>query len=205
MVEKRLEHAVSGLEGAQKNGIPTIEATNQIGNAQSGGLDVGALLGGIAQGQESSTGESEKATAGNIANQIAGGGSTGLDQIISGLNGQKQSGAKNQSITQEQGQAKEKGETNGKDQVSAQKGGGEGLAVQVEKTTILEANGQQIKTEIIKEVGTQSTVGVPAEERQTPAPAPMLEMAPEAKPSKSPAEGLKATVYITFILAQLLC
>jgi hypothetical protein len=199
-VEKRLDHVVSGLDGAQKNGIPIIAAPNQISNVQSGGLDVGALLGGIAEGQGSSKGEGEKGIAGDIANQIAGGGVPGLDEIIGGLDKQNQSGAKNQSITQEQGQTKEKGESNkqdqasarnggGQDQASARNGGGQGLAIQVASTTILEANGQQIKTEIIKEVGTQSAAAAPAEGRPTPPPA-------------SPIGDLKATVRTAIISVQ---
>jgi hypothetical protein len=188
-VEKRLDHVVSGLDGAQKNGIPIIAAPNQISNVQSGGLDVGALLGGIAEGQGSSKGEGEKGIAGDIANQIAGGGVPGLDEIIGGLDKQNQSGAKNQSITQEQGQTKEKGESNKQDQASARNGGGQGLAIQVASTTILEANGQQIKTEIIKEVGTQSAAAAPAEGRPTPPPA-------------SPIGDLKATVRTAIISVQ---
>jgi hypothetical protein len=150
-VEKRLEHVVSGLDRAQKNALPIIQATNPISNAQSGGLDVGAILGGLAQGGGSSKSESGKANAGDIANQIAGGGSPGLDQIISGLNKENQSAAKNQSIAQGQGQAKETGDINGKAQAGAQNGGA-GVLIQIEKTTIVEANNQQITTEIIKEV-----------------------------------------------------
>jgi hypothetical protein len=177
-VEKRLEHAVSGL-------------------------DAGALLGGLAQGQANSKGESDKANAGDIANQIAGGGSPGLSQIIGGLNKQNEGGAKNQSITQEQGQAKEKGEPKEQEQGNGQAGGKDGLAIQVEKTTLLEANGQQVKTEIIKEVGTQSAAAAPAEERPTPPPAPMPEMSPETKSSATPVEVV-ATVCTTHVFTEYL-
>jgi hypothetical protein len=185
-VEKRLDHVVSGLDAAQKNGIPIIEVPTPISNAQGGGLDVGGLLGGISEGQGSSKGAAEKADAGNIANQIAGEGLPGLDAIIGGLDKQNQNGAKNRNSTQEQGQAKEKGETKGQDQTNAQNGGEAGLAIQIGKTTIQEANGQQIKTEVVKEVGTQSAAVAPAEGRQTPPPA-------------SPAADLKATVRTTSI------
>jgi hypothetical protein len=165
------------------------------------GLDVGALLGGLAQGQASSKGESGKASAGDIANQIAGGGSQGLDQIIGGLNKQNEDGAKNQSITQEQGQAKDKGDNKEQEQGSGQAGGKEGLAVQIEKTTLLEANGQQIATELIKVVVTHSTLAAPAEGKPTPPPAPMPEMAPEAKSSATPVE-VKATVCTMYLLTK---
>lgn len=155
-----MEHVVSGLDGAQKNGLPIIQAPNSINNAQSGGLDASAILGGLAQGGGSSNSGSSKPNAGDIANQIAGGGSPGLDQIISGLNKENQSGAKNQSIAQGQGQAKEKGDINGKAQAGAQNGGA-GLAIQIETTTITEANGQQITTEIIKEVGSGAKAAPP--------------------------------------------
>jgi hypothetical protein len=167
------------------------------------GLDASALLGGLAQGQASSKGESDKATAGDIANQIAGGGSPGLNQIIEGLDKQNEGGAKNQSITQEQGQAKEKGEPKKQEQGNGQAGGKEGLAIQIEKTTLLEANGQQIKTEIIKEVGTQSAAAAPAEERPTPPPTPMPAMAPVTKSSATPAEVV-AMVCTTHIFTKYL-
>jgi hypothetical protein len=171
-MEKRLEHVVSGLDGAQKNGLPIIQATNPISNAQSGGLDVGAILGGLAEGGGSSKPESGKANAGDIANQIAGGGSPGLDQIIGGLNKENQSGAKNQSIAQEQGQTKERGGINGKPQTGAQSDGA-GVPIQIEKTTIVEANGQQITTEIIKEVGSGA--------KAAPPPPPPAEVKPTVR------------------------
>lgn len=73
------------------------------------------MLDGIAQGQGSGQGQSVPGAgvggvgsndiAGDIANQIAGGGSAGLNQILGGLDGQTQSFPKNQSASQEQSQA----------------------------------------------------------------------------------------------------
>lgn len=188
---------VAGIEGAQGinvegPGLPAIVARNP--------LDAGALLNGIAQGQESNAGGNNKPSTGSIggdiANQIAGGGSPGIDQIIGGINGQSQTGAKNQGALQEQGQAKGKGGGIAGGQAGAQNGAGNGLAIQIEKTTIVEANGQQISTQVIKDAGKPSAAPEPiqaaptaplVEVQPTPPPAPMAGMpAPEAKPAPPP-------------------
>jgi hypothetical protein len=67
------------------------------------------LLNGIAQGQgqQGGTGDiSSSDVGGDLANQIAGGGSTSIDNILSGLNGQKQGASINQTnAPQGQGQS----------------------------------------------------------------------------------------------------
>jgi hypothetical protein len=186
---------VAGIEGAQGNNvegiaIPAVVARNP--------LDAGALLNGLAQGQENNAGGKNKPSTGDIggdiANQIAGGGSPGIDQVVSGLKEQGQAGAKNQSTSQESG--KTKGENNAGSQGGAQNGVGNGLAIQIEKTTIVEANGQQIQTEVIKEVGKQSAAPAPVEAapavppveaQPTPPPAPKGEMPP---PPPAPMVGM---------------
>jgi hypothetical protein len=177
----RMEHLVSGIGGIQGSAM---ERRTVVDRAQSGGLDAGALLNSIAQGQEK--GESGPKTGnvgGDIANQIAGGGSPGIGQIIDGLTGQNQVGAKNQSTPPAQNQAKENAPPKGHDVANAQNGGGQGLAIQIEQTTVTEANGQQMKTEIVKEVGTPSI----AEVQSTPAPSSMAQELTKGKPAATPA------------------
>jgi hypothetical protein len=189
---------VAGIEGAQginveEPGLPAIVARNP--------LDANALLNGILQGQENNAGGNNKPSSGSIggdiANQIAGGGSPGLDQIVGGINGQSQASAKNESALQEQGQAKGKGESIAGGQAGAQGGAGNGLAIQIEKTTIVEANGQQISTQVVKDAGKPSAapapiqaapVAPPAEAQPTAPPAPMPGMPapPEGKPAPPP-------------------
>jgi hypothetical protein len=77
-----------------------------------GGLDANSLLNGVAQGQGqgASTGDSTANNVGaDIANQIAGGNSNSIDEILNGLNGQGQAPPTNQSTTQVQGQAASQG------------------------------------------------------------------------------------------------
>jgi hypothetical protein len=172
--EKRFDHAVDALEGAQGNNVegvagPAIEARNP--------LDASALLNGLGQGPEGNTSGNNKPSTGNIggdlANQIAGGGSPSLDQIVGGVNGQGKGGAQNQSTSQEPG--KPKGEGNVGGQVASQNSAGNGIVIQIERTTIMEANGQQIQTDVVKEVG-----------KQSPAPA-LVEAPPAASPAAPPA------------------
>jgi hypothetical protein len=173
-------------------------------------VDVSALLNGIAEGQGNSQNQEPKPNTSNIgadlANPIAGGGSPSIDQIIGGLAGQGQGVAKNQSASQEQGQKGASAESNAKEQGAAlekgaqqgtaQNSGGNGRLIQIEQTTVTEANGQQIKTEVIKDVGQQSAAPAPAqlppqappvEAKPTPPPAPVPEMPSGAKPTPPPA------------------
>lgn len=115
-----MEHVVSGINGAA--------ASNLISRAQGGGVDASALLNGIAKEQESGKG-------GNNA--------PGLDQIIGGLAGQNLAGGKNQSASGEREQAKQKEEPQIQDPANAQQSKGNGLAIQIEQTTVKEANGQE--------------------------------------------------------------
>lgn len=206
IAEKRLEHVVAGLEGTQGSNVEGVAGPEIVARNP---LDAGALLNGLGQGPEGPTGGSNKPSTGNVggdlANQISGGASPSLDQITGGLNGQGQSGANNQSTSQEQGKAKGEGNTGG--QAGAQSSGGNGIVIQVEKTTIMEANGQQIQTDVVKEVGKQSPAPAlaeappgappagaqptppPAPKGEMPAPpsAPMAEMpSPEGKPAPPP-------------------
>jgi hypothetical protein len=185
-----VDNLVSGIDRAQDN--------------KSGGLDAGALLNGIAQGQGDSQKQGPKPNTGNIggdiANEIAGGGSSSIDQIIGGLNRPGQGVAKNQSISQEEGQTRASEQNNAKEggaalekgqqQEVAQSNIGNGRIIQIEQTIVTEANGQQIKTEIIKDVGKPSAgpgpaqiphQAPPADAKPTPPPAPMPGMPSEAK------------------------
>jgi hypothetical protein len=157
---------VSGIDRSQDN--------------KNGGLDASALLNGIVQGQgtKPSTGN----ISGGIANQITGKESPSIDQIIGGPNGPGQGVAKGQTRAAEQNNVKEDGVAIGKgwQQGISQDNGGNGRIVQIEQTIITEANGQQIKTEVIKDVGKASAA---------PAPAPIPHQAPpaDAKPTPPPA------------------
>jgi hypothetical protein len=183
-----------------------VSGVDRLQDKRSTGVDVSALLNGIAEGQGNSQDQKPKPNTGNIgadlANQIAGGGSPSIDQIIGGLAGQGQGAAKNQSVSQEQGQKGASAESNAKEQGAAlekgtaQSSGGNGRLIQIEQTTITEANEQQIKTEIIKDVGQQSAAPAPAqlppqappvEAKPTPPPAPVPEMPSGAKPTPPPA------------------
>jgi hypothetical protein len=172
-----------------------VSGVDRLEDKRSTGVDAGALLNGIAEGQGNTQDQKPKPNTGNIgadlANQIAGGGAPSIDQIVGGLAGQGQGGAKNQSASQEQGPALAQGAQQG----TAGSSGGNGLAIQIEKTTITEANGQQINTEVIKDVGQQSAAPAPAqlqpqappaEAKATPPPAPMPEMPSAAKPTPAP-------------------
>jgi hypothetical protein len=167
---KRLEHAVSGINGAVESNI--------LARAQSGGIDAGALLEGVAGQQETGKG-------GNNA--------PGLDQIISGLAGQNQAGSKNQSAPGEREQAKQKEEAKVQESANAQQSKGNVLDIQIEQTTVKEANGQERKTEVIKDVPTQPAVlapavptppAKPAMEAPPPPPEPKAETPAKGKPAK---------------------
>jgi hypothetical protein len=111
---------ISGVDRAQGGAVealnvPVIEQANALHNGNiaariaQNGLDANALLNGIAQGQGQRSGTGDISTddvGGDLANQIAGGGSTSIDNILSGLDGQKQGAPANQtSISQGQGQS----------------------------------------------------------------------------------------------------
>jgi hypothetical protein len=187
-----------------------VSGVDRLQDKRSTGVDAGALLNGIAEGQGTTQDQKPKPNTGNIgadlANQVAGGGSPSIEQIVGGLTAQGQGVAKNQSASQEGGQkgvseqnnAKEQGAglEKGAQQGTAQSSGGNGRVIQIEQTTITEANGQEIKTEVIKDVGQQSAAPAPAqlqpqappaEAKPTPPPAPMPEMPAGAKPTPPPA------------------
>jgi hypothetical protein len=177
----RMEHLVSGIDGIQGSAM---ERRTVVDRAQSGGVDAGALLNSIAQGQEKGeSGTKAGNIGGDIANQIAGGGSPGIGQIIDGLTEQNQAGAKNQSTSPARDQTKENAPLKGQDATNAQNGGGQGLAIQIEQTTVTEANGQQIKTERVKEVGTPSLAAV----QSILTPSSMAPELTEGKPAATPA------------------
>jgi hypothetical protein len=184
-----------------------VAGSDRVSENKSSGLDVGALLDSIAQGQGNSQAQSPKPDIGDvgaeIANQVTGGGSLNTNQIIGGLSAQDQGAAKNQSTSQEQGNALGKSPQQG----NAQNNGGNGRIIQIEQTIITEANGQQIQTEIIKDVGQPSAAtapakippqATPAEARPTPPPAPMAEMPSEGKPAppkvEPPVQAKNSTV-----------
>lgn len=111
---------ISGAERSQGNpvealNVPVTEQANALHNGNiaariaQNGLDANALLTGIAQGQDQRSGSGDISTSdvgGDLANQIAGGGSTSIDSILSGLDGQKPGASTNQTSTpQGQGQS----------------------------------------------------------------------------------------------------
>jgi len=182
---------------------------------QSDGLDASVLLDDIAKGQGYAQSQTPGPIAGDIgsdlANQITGGGSTSLDQILSSLQGQGQNSAKSPSAAQEQGQGslQEQGmamnqsahgqnQGNGPDRTNTQAGnGGNVQVIQIKETIIQEANGQQIQTEVIEAVEQQSAAVGPvttplqapqAEAQPTPLPAAAVESLSRAKPSTPMAE-----------------
>lgn len=128
VVGRRIENLISGTDRSQGNTIealsaPAIEQTNTLdtGNIAArfaqNGLDANALLEGLAQDQsrgQSSTGTSD--VGGDIANQIAGGSSNSIGDIITGLNGQEQGASTNQSALQPQGQSASQGMVPGNSQ-----------------------------------------------------------------------------------------
>lgn len=120
---KKIVDLISGVERAPEDNvgglnIPAIERVNR--------LDANALLAGITQGQGNGQAQSQGQSTGRVgtgdlktsniggdlANQIAGGSSPSIDQILNGLNGQRQSGSRNESAAQEQGQVMEQGQNN---------------------------------------------------------------------------------------------
>jgi len=112
---------VSGLDWQRRDtealNVPAAEQASTLDNGNiaarlaQNGLDANALLNGLAQGQgqgqRSGNGDiNTNDVGGDLANQIAGGGSTSVDDILIGLNGQKQSLSTNQtSNPQPQGQS----------------------------------------------------------------------------------------------------
>jgi hypothetical protein len=201
-----MAHLVSGIKGAQNNAI--------VERAPNGGLDAGALLDSISQdqgGDQAKNNANAGSIGGDLANQIAGGGSPSLDQIIGGLGAQNPADAKNQSTTPEQGAVTEKETPKEESKGSAQSGSENGLVIEVEQTTIKAANGQEIKTEIVKEVGQAPAAAtsantpiesIPAEVRSTPPLAPIPEMPAKGEPTTAPAppaESLKEAMNTTAV------
>jgi hypothetical protein len=145
---RRIEDLISGVDrAAQANPI--------------GGLDANSLLNGVAQGQgqRASTGDIAANNVGaDIANQIAGGSSTSIDDIINGLDKQGQTPPTNRSTSQEQGQTSAEnivqdvgqGQLPQSSPVSAEQSGGNAQTIQVVSTIITEANGQKIATAVIE-------------------------------------------------------
>ncbi len=134
---RRIDNLVTRVDLAQENEIealdaPAVEQANALDNGNiaarfaQNGLDANALLNGLAQGQGQRSGSGDISTndvAGDLANQVAGGGSTSIGDILTGLNGQKQSPSTNQtSIPQAQGQSPTPGQnpTQGTPQSSSQ-------------------------------------------------------------------------------------
>jgi hypothetical protein len=159
---RRIEDLISGVDrAAQANPI--------------GGLDANSLLNGVAQGQgqRASTGDIAANNVGaDIANQIAGGSSTSIDDIINGLDKQGQTPPTNRSTSQEQGQTSAEnivqdvgqGQLPQSSPVSAEQSGGNAQTIQVVSTIITEANGQKIATAVIEAAasGEVTTVTPPA-------------------------------------------
>ncbi|KAF1912488.1 hypothetical protein BDU57DRAFT_542319 [Ampelomyces quisqualis] len=159
VIGERIDHQVSGIKRTQNNAI--------VVRAPNSGLDVAAMMDSISQDQG---GDKAKQNA----NQIAGG-SSSLDQIIGGLGAQSPTGENNQLVT-ETGTPKKGGKGN------AQGGSGNGLLIEILQTTVREANGQEVKTAIVKEVGQ-------AQAAATPAATPNGSIAAQAKPTP-PTESL---------------
>ena len=132
VVGRRIEDLISGADRSQGNTIealsaPAIEQANtpDTGNIAArfahNGLDANALLDGLAQGQgrgqrSSNGGAGTSDVGGDIANQIAGGSSNSIGDIIAGLNGQEQGAPTNQSTSQPQDQSASQGMVPGNSQ-----------------------------------------------------------------------------------------
>ncbi|KAI4919092.1 uncharacterized protein J4E92_008736 [Alternaria infectoria] len=132
---RRIDNLVSGLDWQRRDtgalNVPAAEQASALDNGNiaarlaQNGLDANALLNGLAQGQgqgqRSGNGDiNTNDVGGDLANQIAGGGSTSVDDILIGLNGQKQSPSTNQTNNpQPQGQSGAQGTPQGADQGAA--------------------------------------------------------------------------------------
>ncbi|KAF1942605.1 hypothetical protein EJ02DRAFT_162973 [Clathrospora elynae] len=225
---KRIENLVSGVDRSQWNPVgeldaPAIEQTNRlnIGNiaartAQGGGLDVDSLLNGVAQEQgpgKSQGGSAGKFSArdvnasnvgGDLANQIAGGSSKGIDTILNDLSGQDQSASQNERAPQEQANRIAPFAN------STSKAQSQSNVIQVVSTIITEGNGQKTATNVIQAAESKAAAPPSVTEAQPTPPTaskPKLsagaqnsttavdtaKSSPEAKPTKLAAERLNAT------------
>jgi hypothetical protein len=104
---KRIEDLISGTDRSQGN---------LVARMAQNGFDANALLNGVAQGQNQGGDPGRVGSdittnnvGADLANQIAGGGSTGINDILNSLNGQDQSASTNDSTPQEQGQMSAQG------------------------------------------------------------------------------------------------
>lgn len=229
---KRIENLTSGTDRSEASGASTldvrsveaveaqVDANNvaPIGVAQSNGLDVNALLDGIAQGQTGDERQKQGQSAdrvgsgvgqssdvgGDIANQIAGGGSPSINQILNGFGQPSQNAPANLSTIQGQGQNAEGVGlgANGENQAGSQAQGsieGQGVqgnggnlrTIQLLSTVISEVNGLQHATEIILDLGAgQAQTAVPI--NTSPAEVPQVGNAqplPTATPEAMVAPG----------------
>lgn len=147
---------------------------------QSNGVNAGATLNGLAQGQAGAgqgqgqvqglapigTGDINinSDVAGNLANSIAGGGSPPIEQLANGLSGQVQ----NDGLGQSSGQS------------------GNPVAIQVKSTIISEANGQLVPTAIVQQGQQQpqaAAAPAPTLAPQAAAPAPAAPAPPPPPPA----------------------
>ncbi|KAI4617947.1 hypothetical protein J4E83_006280 [Alternaria metachromatica] len=129
---RRIDNLVSGLDWQRRDtealNVPAAEQASALDNGNiaarlaQNGLDANALLNGLAQGQgqgqRSGNGDiNTNDVGGDLANQIAGGGSPSVGGILIGLDGQKQSPSTNQTSTpQPQGQSGAQGTSQGANQ-----------------------------------------------------------------------------------------
>ncbi|KAF1840035.1 uncharacterized protein K460DRAFT_372008 [Cucurbitaria berberidis CBS 394.84] len=193
-IEGKDGNLISGVGRAHADnvGVLNIPASEQVSGldigdiatkiSQSKGLDVGSLLDEITQGQRNGQGKGvgsgaikDNNIAADLANQIAGGGSPSIDQILNALNGQEQ-GRKNS------GAAKGQGGTQG---------------IEIGVGVLIGGNGKghgggRNQSQSARPIGTGNIAGDNAKSRTTAAgtSAPAL----EAKTTLPPAQGLNATL-----------
>ena len=162
--------------------------------AQPEGLDAGSLLKDVRRGQGNGQWQSKSTgrigtgdvntndIGGDLANQIVGGGSSSVDQILNNLNGHKQ--GTNTSNTS-QGQRKGHGQGGLQGQSNGRQNGGNAQIIEIKETIIIEANGQRFKT-----------VGIHAERSKSQgASSPIMTAQTQIAPL---AGGLNATVCLVF-------
>ncbi|EFQ92601.1 hypothetical protein PTT_10259, partial [Pyrenophora teres f. teres 0-1] len=109
-IGRRIQDLISG----EVHSANALDNGNLVARNAQNGLDANALLAGIAQsqGQKPSTGDIVSSDiAGSLANQVAGGSTPSINDVLNGLNGQQQSGTNSQSTSQQQGQTAPVGTT----------------------------------------------------------------------------------------------
>jgi hypothetical protein len=191
--------------------------------AQPLGLDAGALLEETALGQTSAQGQGNTQEGGSALGQVTPQGQ-GSVVDISGLLSESTTGQTGSAVSSHDVAGDIVNQlAQGQDRGNASSNGDNVKIIQIEKTIILEANGQQIQTDIILEVGQQlaaaAPVTTPPPAQPTPLATPVAEIPAEVStemmtssaaalgtlqpaPGAQPLEGMNVTVSTTHFLEQ---